>query len=53
MNNIDNPGSWVVLFILTVIILWWFIDKSLKECDRNQMENDDYFWKRERNQRRK
>ena len=55
MENIimDNPVSWIVLFVLAIIVAVWFAKKCFEELSQKQAENDEYFWKRERNQRRK
>ena len=55
MNSIvmDNPASWIVLFVLAIIVACWFTRKCFDELSRNKAENEEYFWRKERNQRRK
>ena len=55
MENIimDNPVSWITLFVLAIIVAVWFARKCFDELSQNQSENDEYFQKKEGNQRRK
>lgn len=49
----DNPASWFILLCAAIFIAAWFARKCNQEIEENRRENDDFFWKRERDLRRK
>ena len=43
----DNPISWGILFVLSIVAAIWFFHKCEEELSRNRAENDWFFEKKE------
>ena len=44
---IDNPVSWFILLVCVVAAVCVFLQKVDAEISRNRAENDDFFWRKE------
>ena len=49
----DSLISWLVLLAITILVTAWFIRKYNEEVEANRRANDNFFWERENDFRRK
>ena len=49
--EMDNPVSWFMLLLSTIVFLAWVVDKALKEKEKNERENDKFFEEYEKNRK--